>query len=350
MTAANETPRSARPAATGASAGGGPVAPSAVRPFLIRRTSQGLITLLAASVLVFLAVSVLPGSPAAAVLGRHAKPALLARIDHQLGYDRPVPERYLDWLSELAQGDLGQSSIGLAQGKQSAPVWPLVRPRLVNTAILAAITIALLIPLSLFLGVMAGVSAGRWRDQVISTTALIFTALPEFVVGSLVIVVFFVWLDLLPPVSLVEPGETPLAHPDILVLPVLTLLGVSVAATARLVRVGTIEVLRSAYVETARLAGISERRVLRRYVLRNALAPSVQIFAISIQYLFGGVIVTEAVFGYPGLGSELVSAVSSHDNTVVLAIAVILAAIYISINVIADLLVILLVPKLRTQG
>jgi peptide/nickel transport system permease protein len=162
--------------------------------------------------------------------------------------------------------------------------------------------------------------------------------------------VFSVWLSLLPPVSLLAPGASPLAHPKILVLPVLTLLAVSVAWTIRLVRVGTIEVLQTDYVHMARLQGISERKVLRRYVLRNSLAPSVQIFALSIQYLFGGVIVTETVFNYPGLGRELVNAVLAHDNTQVQAIAMILATIYILINIIADLTVVLLVPKLRTQA
>jgi peptide/nickel transport system permease protein len=154
----------------------------------------------------------------------------------------------------------------------------------------------------------------------------------------------------LPPVSLLAPGSSPLAHPNILVLPVLTLLAVSVAWTIRLVRVGTIEVLQTDYVQMARLQGISERKVLRRYVLRNSLAPSVQIFALSIQYLFGGVIVTETVFNYPGLGRALVNAVLANDNTQVQAIAMTLATIYILINIIADLIVVLLVPKLRTQA
>jgi peptide/nickel transport system permease protein len=135
-----------------------------------------------------------------------------------------------------------------------------------------------------------------------------------------------------------------------LILPVATLLAATVAATVRLVRVGTIQVLNTEYVRAARLAGLRERKVLRRYVLRNALAPSVQIFALSIQYLFGGVIVTETVFDYPGLGQQLVNAVTSHDNTEVQAIATILATLYIAINILADLLVVVLVPRLRTQA
>ena len=132
-------------------------------------------------------------------------------------------------------------------------------------------------------------------------------------------------------------------------MPVLTLLAVSVAWTVRLVRVGTIEVLQTDYVQMARLHGIREPKVLRRYVLRNALAPTVQIFALSIQYLFGGVIITETVFNYPGIGAQLVATVQAHDNTEVQAIALILATVYILINILADLLVMLLVPKLRTQ-
>jgi peptide/nickel transport system permease protein len=210
--------------------------------------------------------------------------------------------------------------------------------------------VILLIPLSLLFGLIAGLRAGGWQDHLISTLTMIFMALPEFVVGSILVVVFSVALAVLPPVSLLAPGATALAHPNLLVLPVLTLLAVSVAWTIRLVRVGTIEVLKMDYVQMARLQGIAERKVLRRYVLRNALAPSVQIFALSIQYLFGGVIVTESVFSYPGLGKQLVSAVQSHDDTQVQAIAIILATIYILINIFADLLVVVLVPKLRTQA
>jgi peptide/nickel transport system permease protein len=333
---------------------GMPLTPSARRAhplvrFVLRRLAAGVVTLLAASILVFIGTSVIPGSPASAVLGREASPQALAQIDQRLGYDHSAAHRYLTWLDDAVHGDLGNSAIAVAQGAPKAPIWPIIRSPLLNTTILALVTVAFLVPLSLLLGTLAGVMHGRWSDHAISTLTLTFMSLPEFVVGSLLIVIFSVGLGLLPSVSLLAPGALPLAHPTILILPVLTLLCVSVAWTVRLVRVGTIEVLQSDYVQTARLNGINERTVLRRYVLRNALAPSVQIFALSIQYLFGGVIVTETVFGYPGLGKQLVDSVVAHDTTEVQAIAMILAVIYIVINIVADLIVVLLVPKLRTE-
>jgi peptide/nickel transport system permease protein len=317
--------------------------------FVVRRLAIGAVTLLVASIIVFLATSVIPGSPATAVLGRQASPRVVAQIDHRLGYDKPLFERYGTWLGDALRGNLGYSAVAEVQGSHS-PIWPIIRGPLRNTVVLALTTVIFLIPLSLVQGLYAGLHAGRWQDHTISTLTMILMALPEFVVGSLLIVVFSVWIPVLPPVSLLAPGAIPLAHPNILVLPVLTLLAVSVAWTIRLVRVGTIEVLQTDYVQMARLQGISERKVLRRYVLRNSLAPSVQVFALSIQYLFGGVIVTETVFNYPGLGRQLVSAVMAHDNTQVQAIAMVLATIYILINIVADLTVIVLVPKLRTQA
>lgn len=317
--------------------------------FVVRRLAQGLVTLLVASAVIFFATSVIPGSPATAILGHSANPQAVRVLNHQLGYDKPITTRYVDWLNHLVHGSLGNSAVVIAQGAPKAPVWPTIRSPLANSVTLALVTTLFLIPISLMLGVIAGVKAGGWPDHLISVMSLVFVALPEFVVATILVAVFFVGFDLLPPVSVLAPGQWALTDPKILVLPVLTLLAVSVAWTVRLVRVGTIEVLKSDYVQTARLHGISEPKVLRRYVLRNSLAPSVQIFALSVQYLFGGVIITETVFGYPGIGKQLVDAVNSHDTTVIQAIALVLATIYILINIFADLLVVLLVPKLRTQ-
>lgn len=334
---------------------GGPgrlVRPRGVHPVLqlvLRRVAAGLGTLVVASVVVFIATSVIPGSPASAVLGRQATPGAVAEIDHRVGFDRPLVTRYLAWFDGAVRGDLGDSALAEVQGVHS-PVQEIIKEPARNTIVLALIAVLLLIPTSLVLGMIAGIFAGRWQDHSISTLTLISISMPEFIVGAVLVAVFSVGLGILPPVSLVAPGASPLDDPSILVLPVLTLLCVSVAWTTRLVRVGAVEVLKSDYVQMARMQGISERRVMSRYVLRNALAPSVQVFALSIQFMFGGVIVTEAVFNYPGLGTQLVSAVQSHDGTQVQAITMILAVIYISINIIADLMVVLLVPKLRTRS
>jgi peptide/nickel transport system permease protein len=212
------------------------------------------------------------------------------------------------------------------------------------------VTALLMVPLALVFGVLAAVRAGRPLDHAISVSSLAIIALPEFIIGSLLVLVFFSWLDVLPPVSLVTPGESPLAHPDALVLPVLTLLGASLAASIRMVRAGMVEALAADYVQTARLNGLPESMVVRRYALRNALAPSVQVFAQNIQYLVGGIVVTEYLFSYPGLGKELVEAVAIRDVREVQSVAVLIAAVYVGLNILADLLVVLLVPKLRTQA
>jgi peptide/nickel transport system permease protein len=318
-----------------------------VLAFVLRRLVGAAAALLAASVLIFTAVEVLPGNAASAVLGRNASPAAVRILSRQMGLDRPASTRYAHWLKGFVRGDLGDSAVAVAQGTNHAPIWHLISGPLKNSAILAAITALLMIPLSVGLGALAAVRAGRPTDHLISLGSLAAVSMPEFVVGSLLVAVFFVGLHLLPPVAIVPPGGDPLSHPKQLVLPVVTLLFASMAAGIRMVRAGTFEVLQTEYVQTARLNGLPERRVIMRYALRNALAPSVQVLAQNLQYLVGGVIVVEAVFAYPGIGSQLVNAVQIRDVTVVQSVAMLIAVVYVLINLVADLIVMLLVPKLR---
>jgi peptide/nickel transport system permease protein len=265
-----------------------------------------------------------------------------------MGLDRPAYERYFDWLGGLLTGDLGNSAAGYAQGGE-LPIWNDVEDKIGNSFVLAGITTLVMIPVALVLGVVAALRVGRATDHAISIGSLAVISLPEFVIGSLLILVFFAWLDVLPPISLIPPGTSPLAEPSKLVLPVLTLLGVTTAASIRMVRAGMVDVLRTNYVQMARLNGFRERLVVSRYALRNALAPSVQVFTQNIQFLIGGIIVTEFLFAYPGLGKELVEAVNIRDVREVQSLAVLIAAIYITLNLLADLIVVLLVPKLRTS-
>jgi len=320
---------------------------SPVLAFLGRRMAGALLAILVASIVIFLGTVVLPGDAASVVLGRNGTPQQVAALNHRLHLDKPAGTEYVDWISGLAHGDLGDSAVGMAQGEKHAPVWPLISSPLKNSVILALVTAIFMIPLSLFLGALAAIKAGRPADHVISLGTLAAIALPEFVIGSLLIGVFFVGLNWLPPVALVPPGGNPLDDPKKLVLPVLTLLLASLASGVRMVRAGMIEVLRTDYVQTARLNGLPERRVLYRYAMRNALAPSVQVLAQNLQWLIGGIIITETVFAYPGLGSTLVTAVGNRDVTVVRDIALLIAVAYILINLVADLIVMLLVPKLR---
>ena len=268
--------------------------------FVARRVGAGLLTLLGVSILIFLATSILPGNAATVVLGKNATPERVHALDVKMDLDHPAVERYWNWLTGVVQGDFGKSAVAVAESRPQSAISDTLGTPLKNSLILAAITSLLLIPLTLILGMTAGIFAGRKLDHAISSPSLVFGGLPEFVTGTLLIYIFFNQLDLLPPVALFSPGESPLSDPKALVLPVLTLLAVAVGAGIRQVRAGMIEVLERDYVEFARLNGVAERRVLWRYALRNALAPSVQIIAQNLQYLVGGIIIVESVFAYPG--------------------------------------------------
>jgi peptide/nickel transport system permease protein len=315
--------------------------------FAGRRLLGAVVALWVASLVIFAGTQLLPGDAASVVLGRNGNPATVKLLNKQLHLDRPAYRQYVDWVEGLAHGDLGNSAVGMAQGATSAPIWPLISDAIKNSVILAVVTALLMIPLSLGLGVLAAVLRGRWLDHAISVASLAAIALPEFVIGSLLVGVFFVGLHWLPPVAIVAPGDDPLGHPAKLVLPIATLLLASLAAGVRMVRAGMVEVLQTEYVQTARLNGVSERRVLWRYALRNALPTSVQILAQNLQWLIGGIIITENVFAYPGIGTTLVIAVQNRDLTLVMSVSMLIAVVYVLLNLLADLLVMLLVPKLR---
>jgi peptide/nickel transport system permease protein len=316
--------------------------------FVVRRVAAGLLTLLVASMLIFAAVQVLPGNVAEVVLGRNATPQLVHSIESELHLDESIPAQYVHWLGNLVTGNLGNSTASLAQGQQVS-VSHLIATPLRNSLILAGLTLIFFIPLCLILGTIAALRAGRKSDHAISLSSLAIGSMPEFLIGTLLIVIFFSNLEWLPGVSTIEEGQSPFAHIDSLVLPVLTLLCVSTAFGVRLLRASLVEVLREDYVGMARLNGVPERKVIRRYVLRNGLAPAIQALAQVIQYLIGGIIIVEAVFNYPGIGTTLVEAVQVRDLQVVSVVAVILAAIYVLVNILADLAVVLVVPRLRTQ-
>lgn len=317
--------------------------------FVLARVLAAIATLFVVSILIFVATTVLPGNVAEVVLGHNATPARIHAMDAQLGLNHSLVTNYLNWLGGLARGDLGKSEVALAEQNPNASINSMIGSPLKDSLILAVITTILLIPLTLLLGAIAGIRAGRKVDHAISAPALVASGLPEFVTATLLIAIFFSWLNLLPPVSNIVPGQSPLSTPNMLVLPVLTLLAVALGSGVRQVRAGMIEVMEQDYFRVAELNGIHGRLLLYRYALRNALAPAVQSIAQNIQYLVGGIIIVESVFGYPGIGTYLVQAVTSHDVTQVQAAALILAAVYIAINIVADLIVVLLVPKLRTS-
>lgn len=310
---------------------------------LARRLVLGVATLLVASMLVFAATQLLPGDAARAVLGRTATPESLAAFRTQFGLDRPLLSQYWSWLSGVLTGDPGTSTAN------SLPVWGQVEPRLVNSLYLLVLVAIVAIPLAIALGAWSAFRRDRALDHTLTTASLAAAALPEFVVAIGLTLLFATGLfKILPPVSLVPPGTSVWADPQVLVLPVLTLTIAVIPYIFRMFRASMIQVLESEYVETARLKGVPTRRLLVKHAAPNALAPAVQAVALTFAYLAGGVVVVEFVFGYPGIGQALVNAVATRDLPTIQFVVLLLAAFYVAVNLAADVVVVLLTPKLRT--
>jgi len=318
--------------------------PRGVWGFILRRLLLGVLVLILVSILVFLATQAL-GDPARAILGRNATPASLAALRQQLHLDRPVFEQYLTWVTGLLHGNLGTSLAA------QEPVTTLLSPRLVNSAVLVVLAAVLSIPLSIAIGAYAALKREKVFDQTSSNLLLALAALPEFVVAMLLVIVFAttVFPGFLPAISTVPPGSRPWNNWVALVLPTITLVIIVVPYIARIMRASMIEVLESDYVEMARLKGLPERTVLVRHALPNALGPVFQVIALNLAYLAGAIIVIEYVFNYAGVGGAVQQAVINHDLPVVQALAILIAAVYVILNLLADVATILVTPKLRTR-
>ncbi|MEO0564301.1 MAG: ABC transporter permease, partial [Chloroflexota bacterium] len=273
--------------------------------FLIRRTFLLAVTMIVASIIVFALTQLLPGDIARLILGRDASPASIAEFNAEFGLDQPVPIQYTGWLGRFVVGDWGTSYSGA-----NAEVRPLVMRRLGNSLVLAGFTLLISIPLSIVLGIVAALRAGGWVDGLISVSSLSVIGLPEFVTGIVLINLFSLQLGWFDPISQVRNGMTPLAWLRILTLPAITASFVLVGYVARMTRAGMLDELKKSYVRTAQLKGLSERQVITKHVLRNALLPTITVIAISIGWLIGGIVVIENVFNYPGIGSLLVDAVN----------------------------------------
>jgi len=318
--------------------------PRGVWGFILRRLLLGVLVLILVSILVFLATQAL-GDPARAILGRNATPASLAALRRQLHLDRPVFEQYLTWVTGLLHGNLGTSLAA------QEPVTTLLSPRLVNSAVLVVLAAVLSIPLSIAIGAYAALKREKVFDQTSSNLLLALAALPEFVVAMLLVIVFAttVFPGFLPAISTVPPGSRPWNNWVALVLPTITLVIIVVPYIARIMRASMIEVLESDYVEMARLKGLPERTVLVRHALPNALGPVFQVIALNLAYLAGAIIVIEYVFNYAGVGGAVQQAVINHDLPVVQALAILIAAVYVILNLLADVATILVTPRLRTR-
>jgi len=313
--------------------------------FIVRRVLLGLLTLLLVSVVVFGSTQALPSDPARAFLGRNATPESLAALREQLNLDKPVLGQYGTWLKGFATGDLGESLTG-----QREPVTTILGKRIQNSAFLVLLAALISVPLSIVLGAVSARRRDGPFDHVTSISLLALAALPEFVVAIALVVLFGTTVfTVLPAVSIIPPDDAPWTHMKELVLPTLTLALAVSPYIARIMRASMIEVLESDYVEMARLKGMSERKVVWRHAVPNAIAPTIQVIALNLAYLAGGIVVVEFVFSYAGIGSALVDAVSNRDFPVVQALAMIIAAVYVFLNVAADVATILVSPRLRTS-
>lgn len=313
----------------------------AIVRMLTGRILLSLLTLLLVSILIFAILEVLPGDVATRILGRDATPEALAVLREQFHLNDPAVVRYFNWLGGILQGDFGKAVTS------KRPITEILAPRLFNTVMLSIFAFLIYIPLSLIPALIQASNRDRKSDHVISIINLVFLSIPDFLLGTLLLVAFCVAIPILPAVSMVDEGSTPLQYLRAMTLPAITLAIAMAIAAVRMLRDNLIEVLDSEYVRMAELKGLPQRAVLLRHALPNALVPTLNVTAINLGYLIGGVVIVEKVFSYPGFGRLLVDSLQYRDIPLIEATVMIAAAVYIGANLLADLGAILLNPRLR---
>ena len=312
--------------------------------FLIcKRIGLGLITLFIVSLITFIGVEVLPGDACTAYLEREAFGAQLEACIKRLGLDIPSYERYISWAYNGMQGNFGYSLSG------QMPITEVLGPRVKNSLILASAAIIIGIPTALILGIITALWRDKFPDIIISTIAIFSMTIPEFISATLLILVVAIWLEWLPGIVIVSTDATFLELLPNIILPVIAIAMIMTAHMARMVRSSVIQVMASDYVQMAILKGVPYWKMVFKHVLPNALLPAINVVALTIAWLLGGVVVTEVVFNYPGLGRLVIESISNRDLPVVQALAIILASIYVSINLIADLMTLMLNPRLKSM-
>jgi peptide/nickel transport system permease protein len=309
--------------------------------FLLRRLGLMVLTLWILSLLVFFAGQILPGDPGRAILGPFASQSSVNAQDAQLGVNRPLITRYLSWIGGLLHGNFGTSY------SYRTAVEPFVRAALINSVKLALLAFVIVVPLGIIGGVLAALYEGRGVDRVISVTGLSLSAMPEFVTGIVVIIVFGVELKALPVTASAGAGAGDLSQFRHLILPAIPLVLVLFGYIARMARAGTIEALSSDYARTAVLKGLPEATVIRRHILRNSLLPTITVIATQTGYLIGGLVVVETLFNYQGLGNLIYKAAVAKDFPMLEAGVLIIGVVYVLATLAADLLLIALNPRLR---
>jgi len=299
--------------------------------YLVKRCGLIVYTLAVVSVIVFAITQILPADAAVMLLGQNATPEALAAVRERLGLNDPIWLQYLHWLGDVLSGDFGTS---LRTGQA---VGPMMIEALGRSLLLAGLSIALMLALAIPLGIVAAIRRGRFADLLVSVVSYVGVSLPEFVTATVVVLVFADWLQILPATGYVPLMEDPRAGLAHLALPVVTVSVILIAHVSRMVRSELVDVLHTDYIRAARLKGLSERTVLFKHGLRNALLPTITIVALDIGYLLGGIIVVEEIFALPGIGRQLIVAIEARDLPAIQAGALIMAATYSLANFAADM-------------
>jgi peptide/nickel transport system permease protein len=315
-----------------------------MHPILIlvsQRIALGLLLLVAASVLIFAGTMILPGDVAQSILGQSATPEALANLRAELGLNDPPITRYFNWLFAAMQGDLG---VALTNGQDIANA---LGRRLGNTLFLAFWAAVIAVPLAIFLGLLAVRYRNRWPDKLISGVTLASISIPEFLIGYLLVYFVAVKLGWFSSVAMINDSMSLGEKLSAIALPVAVLVLVVLAHMMRMTRAAILNVMQSAYIETAELKGLSGFNVIFRHAFPNAISPIVNVVMLNLAYLVVGVVVVEVVFVYPGMGQYLVDHVSKRDVPVVQACGLVFAAVYIGLNMVADIVAILSNPRLR---
>jgi peptide/nickel transport system permease protein len=312
---------------------------------IIIRLGLGLLTLFLVTVVVFAATQALPGDAARAILGKDSTDvARYQALRQELGLNRPVLQQYTSWLDGVVHGNLGTSLVGNGE-----KVTTLLRSRIINSGILVLMASLVSIPISILIGALSAIWRDSKFDGIVNVANLTLAGLPEFVIGIILVLIFatsvFKWLPSVSDVNSLAPLR---GQMKLFILPVAALTLAVIPYISRMLRASTVEVLESEYVMMARLKGVSESRVLWHHALPNAIVPTIQVIAINIAWLAGGIVTVEYLFGFPGIGAALVDAVTNRDMPVVQALVLLIAALYVGLNLIADVLVILISPRLRT--
>ncbi|MCL6709771.1 ABC transporter permease [Pseudomonas sp. R2.Fl] len=308
---------------------------------ILQRLVLSFALLLAISVLIYGGVEALPGDFATTYLGQSATPQAVANIRSELGLDRPITTRYFEWLGGVLQGDFGTS------WASRNSVTEQIGKRLGNSLMLAGLAAIISVPLAVGLGMLAVHFRNRMPDRIINVVSLAAISLPEFFIGYLLILFFSIKTGIATFPATVHDGMTLSERLSAMALPTATLVLVVLAHMMRMTRAAILSVMSSAYMETAELKGLSAFRAIVKHAAPNALAPIVNVVALNLAYLVVGVVVVEVVFVYPGMGQYMVDAVTVRDMPVVQACGLIFAAVYIFLNMLADIIAIVANPRLR---